>query len=70
MEKLAGAFDSVSLAGEEITKRRQGYDDFREQLSFGAKDYQFAAQDYLICTPEMAREMIKRWISLVPSKIV
>jgi len=23
-----------------------------------------------MCTPEMAREMIKRWISLVPSKIV
>ncbi len=23
-----------------------------------------------MCTPEIAREMIKRWISLVPSKIV
>jgi len=25
---------------------------------------------YLMCTPEMAREMISRWISLVPSKMV
>ena len=25
---------------------------------------------YLICTPEMARAMISRWISLVPSKMV
>ena len=25
---------------------------------------------YLMCTPEMAREMINLWISLVPSKIV
>ena len=26
--------------------------------------------DYLMCTPEMARAMISRWISLVPSKMV
>jgi hypothetical protein len=25
---------------------------------------------YLMCTPEMARAMISRWISLVPSKMV
>ena len=25
---------------------------------------------YLICTPEIARAMMRRWISLVPSKIV
>ena len=25
---------------------------------------------YLMCTPEMARLMISRWISLVPSKMV
>ena len=33
----------------------------------------FVAADpnvYLICTPEMARAMIRRWISLVPSKMV
>jgi hypothetical protein len=29
-----------------------------------------AVRRYLICTPEMAREMMSRWISLVPSKIV
>jgi hypothetical protein len=26
--------------------------------------------DYWMCTPEMARDTISRWISLVPSKIV
>jgi hypothetical protein len=26
--------------------------------------------DYLTCTPEMARAMMSRWISLVPSKMV
>ena len=25
---------------------------------------------YLMCTPEMARLMMSRWISLVPSKMV
>ena len=33
----------------------------------------FVAADpnvYLMCTPEMARAMIRRWISLVPSKMV
>ena len=25
---------------------------------------------YLMCTPEMARAMIRRWISEVPSKMV
>jgi hypothetical protein len=26
--------------------------------------------DYLMCIPDMALEMMRRWISLVPSKIV
>ncbi len=29
-----------------------------------------AGRVYLICMPEMAREMTSRWISEVPSKIV
>ena len=28
------------------------------------------ARGYWMCTPEIAREMTSRWISLVPSKIV
>ncbi len=31
---------------------------------------QAARAYYLMCTPEMARAMMRRWISLVPSKIV
>jgi hypothetical protein len=29
-----------------------------------------AGRAYLICTPEIAREITRRWISEVPSKIV
>jgi hypothetical protein len=41
----------------------------REPANFWKTETE-AQVDYLMCTPEMAREITNRWISDVPSKMV
>jgi len=42
----------------------------RTHMDAAAYPERKAQFSYLMCTPEMARLMISRWISLVPSKMV
>jgi hypothetical protein len=52
------------------TSTREDAKDDHRLPSRNSKACYFAAPGYLMCTPEMAREIIRRWISEVPSKIV